>query len=157
MARTISLFAGCVALAAMLPAAAAAESTTASFEVSVVVEPACRVSATPMTFKGRGGESMDAASQITVACNDDTPVAVRLDAGMNAEGGERRLAGEGEPVEYAIYADASRSLQWEAGATRTGTAGAVPLALGAYGRIDADATLGALGAYRDTITVTVEF
>ena len=100
---------------------------------------------------------MDAPSQITVACNDDTPVAVRLDGGLNADGGERHLAGDGGLIEYAVYADAARSLQWAPGEALTGSAGAVPLALSAYGRIDAGATAGALGSYRDTITVTVDF
>lgn len=154
----ISLFlAGCGALAATLPAVVRAESASSSIEVSLVVEPACRVSATPMAFAGRAGEPMDAASQIEVACNDQTPVAVRLDAGRNADGAERRLAGDGGHVAYAVYSDAARSLRWDAGQVSAGTAGAVPLALGAYGRIDGAATPAALGRYSDTITVTVEF
>lgn len=110
-----------------------------------------------MAFAGRAGEAMDASSQIMVACNDETPVAVRLDAGRNAEGAERRLSGDGGHVAYAVYSDAARSQLWDAGRDTTGTAGAVPLELGAYGRIDGDATLAALGRYSDTITVTVEF
>ena len=140
-----------------LPVSASAGAASATMEVSLVVEPSCRVSATPLSFVGRAGEAMDATSQITVACNDDTAVAVRLDAGRNADGGERRLAGDGGEVAYAIYSDPARSLSWDAGQAQAGTAGATPLALGAYGRIDAHATLAALGSYRDTITVTVDF
>lgn len=157
MART-TLFVACgAALAAMPPAPAWAETASSTFEVSLVVEPACRVSATPMAFAGRAGEAMDASSQIMVACNGETPVAVRLDAGRNAAGNERRLAGEGGHVEYAIYSDSGRSLEWSAGEVQAGTAGATPLMLAAYGRIDAAATLDALGRYSDTITVTVDF
>lgn len=157
MARFTLLLAGTGALVALLPVTARAETASATFEVSLVVEPSCRVSAAPLSFTGRAGETMDAASQITVSCNDDTPVAVQLDGGANAQGGERRLAGAGGAVAYAIYSDPARSQQWGAGEPRTGTAGTVPLALAAYGRIAPGATLGASGSYRDTITVTVDF
>lgn len=126
-------------------------------EVSLVVEPSCQVSALPLAFAGRAGQQLDAASEISVACNDATPVAVRLDGGMNAQGSNRRLAGDGGEVDYAIYSDAARSSLWNAGEAMTGSAGPDPLTLAAFGRIEAGATSGAVGSYRDSITVTVDF
>lgn len=157
MARSTLLLAGTGALAALLPVAARAETASATLEVLLVVEPSCRVSAAPLSFTGRAGEMMDAAAPIAVSCNDNTPVAVRLDGGANAQGGERRLAGAGGAVAYTIYSDPARSQHWGAGEARMGTAGPVPLALTAYGRIAPGATLGALGSYRDTITVAIDF
>jgi len=154
MVRIASLI-GAVALA--IPAVAEAHSASATIEVSLVVEPSCRVSATPLAFAGRQGESLDATSEIAVACNGDTPVAVRLDGGLYAEGASRRLAGESGYVGYAVYSDPARTLEWQAGDALTGTAGVAPLTLAAYGRIESAATLNALGAYRDSITVTVDF
>ena len=126
-------------------------------EVRLVVEPSCDVAAMPLVFAGRAGQPMDAASEIRVACNGDTPVAVRLDGGRNADGATPRLAGEGGQVAYAIYADPARSLEWVAGQPLAGTAGVDPLVLAAYGRIDGGATTGALGAYSDSVVVTVDF
>jgi spore coat protein U-like protein len=126
-------------------------------EVSLIVEPSCRVSATPLAFAGRAGLPMDAASQIQVACNDDTPVAVRLDGGLHADGETRRLSGERGHVAYAIYSDPAHSMVWDAGDVVSGTAGANPLILPAYGRIAAVSTLGSSGAYTDSITVAVDF
>ena len=149
---------GIGAMAMALPATALARSASAIMEVRLVVEPSCHVSAMPLAFAaGRVGQPMDAASEIQVACNDDTPVAVRLDGGLDANGGNRRLTGEAGQVEYSIYSDPARTLRWNAGEAMTGTAGATPLTLAAYGRIDPGATLSASGAYRDSIIVTVDF
>ncbi|MDT9120807.1 spore coat protein U domain-containing protein, partial [Escherichia coli] len=77
----------------------------------------------PLLLPGRAGQPMDAASEIRVNCNSDTPVAVRLDGGLNADGPNRRLAGEAGRVEYSIYSDAARSLRWNANEPITGRAG----------------------------------
>lgn len=157
MARFTLLLAGAGALVPLPSVTAAAETASVVFEVSLVVEPSCRVSAAPLSFAGRAGQTIDAASQITVSCNDETPVAVRLDGGANAQEGDRRLAGATGAVPYAIYADPARSQLWGAGEARTGMAGPASLALAVYGRIAPGATLGALGNYRDTITVSIDF
>jgi spore coat protein U-like protein len=154
MAR-VALLAG--VLVAGGPVSAQAESASALMEVSLVVEPSCHVSATPMAFGGQAGQSLEASSNIRIACNDDTAIAVRLDGGLHSDGMRRRLAGEGGQVEYAGEFDAARSLEWSPGSAASGTAGAAPLTLAAYGRIDAAATLAGSGAYRDSITVTVDF
>ncbi|MGN3975378.1 Csu type fimbrial protein [Tsuneonella sp. SYSU-LHT278] len=148
----------------LLPMAAAAASgpahagqVTAAMPVTLVVEPGCQVSATPMAFAGRPGNAIDAESRIAVACNGDVPLLVTLDAGSHAEGGQRRLAGEGGYVAYALYSDSARVTPWTAGmplatATRGGQ-----VELAAYGRIGAGETLGAGGAYADTIAITIDF
>lgn len=156
MAR-ILLIVGVVVAALPVAATASANSASAVMEVSLVVEPSCRASATPLAFSGRAGAAMDAASDIQVTCNDDTPVTVRLDGGLHANGAGRQLSGAGGEVAYAVYSDPSRSLLWAPDEAITGVAGAKPLALSAYGRIDGAATIGALGSYRDSITITVDF
>ncbi len=145
-------------IAAAIPAAARADSASSTIAVSLVVEPSCRVSATPMAFAGRAGETMDATSRIEVACAGDTPVSVRLDGGRHADGGGRRLAGDAGHVAYQVYTDPARSSAWDPGRPLTGTAGTAPLSLAAYGRVGAAATLAAAaGDYRDTITISVDF
>ena len=147
----------CGAMVIALPASAQAHSASATMAVSLVVEPSCHVSAMPLAFAGRAGQPMDASSEIRVACNGETPVAVRLDGGLAPAGGTRRMTGEGGHVGYAVYSDAARTLEWPAGHALTGAAGAASLTLFAYGRVEGGATSGALGAYRDSITVTVDF
>ena len=126
-------------------------------DISLVVEPTCRVAATPLVFAGRPGETMNAASQVEVSCNDQVAVAVRLDGGRNPEGRNRRMLGDNGFVDYAIFSDAAGSQTWEVGQVRSGTAGPVPLVLDTFGRIDPQATAAALGRYSDTVTVTVDF
>jgi spore coat protein U-like protein len=152
---SILIAASAVFLAA--PAAAQSGVATSSIDVSLVVEPACNVTAAPLSFRGTAGRTIDAEAGIAVTCNGETAVAVRIDGGTNALGSERRLRGERDHVSYAVYSDPARGQRWDAGRAITGVARDGLLYLTAYGRVEQGATLAAAGTYSDTIAVTVEF
>ena len=146
-------------VAALLAAPAAAQSGNASgtIAVSLTVQPSCTVQTAPLVFQGRAGSAMEAQSRIVVGCSGDMPVAVAIDAGAHGSAGERRLAGAQGFVPYSLYADAARRVRWDASAPLAARAGTVPMELVAYGRIEPQATGAMLGAFNDTLTVTVEF
>ena len=131
---------------------------SATLEVSLTVLPGCSVTAAPLTFVARAGEGADAEAPIEVRCSAETGVAVSLDGGRNASGGERRLASAaGAMVPYAIYADAARKRAW-AGLPIVGDAAPNrPLRLMTYGRVERSDSNVPVGEYRDSVTVTVAF
>lgn len=139
------------------PAAAQSGVANSSIEVSLVVEPACNVTANPLSFRGTAGRTIDAEAGIAIACNGEMAVSVWIDGGTNPRGSERRLQGEQGYVPYAVYSDPSRGQRWDAGRAISGVARDGLLHLTAYGRVEQGATLTAAGAYADTIAVTVEF
>ena len=139
------------------PAAAQSGVATAQIEVSLVVEPACRVTADPLSFHGTVGRTIDAEAGIAVTCNGETAVAVRIDAGSNPIGAERRMQGDRGYVSYAVYSDPGRAQRWDAGRPVAGVVRDGRLQLTAYGRVEPVASLAAAGSYSDTIAVTVDF
>ena len=144
--------------AAIAPATAAAQqASSATMRVSMVVRPACSVEASPLSFAGDAGSTIDAESRIDVSCNTDVPVAVGLDRGTNEAAGQARLAGSSGFVPYAIYSDAARRVPWDTDAPVAATVQGGSLKLVAYGRVDPVATSGTAGYLADSVTVTVEF
>jgi spore coat protein U-like protein len=157
MNRAVNLAFLAAAVVGTAAAPANAGRVTATMPVTLVVQPACQVSATPMAFAGSAGSTIEAESQIAVACNGDVPLVVTLDGGNHPVGGERRLAGEGGYVAYALYSDPARQTPWSAGMPLASTAQGGRLELAAYGRIEPTATLAAGGTYADTVAITVDF
>lgn len=157
MDRARLLLLGLAAALPATPVAAQSGSASGTIAVSLTVQPSCTVQTAPLVFEGRAGSTMDAQSRIVVGCNGDMPVAVAIDGGANGSSGERRLAGAGGFVPYAIYTDAARRVRWDSGAPLAAQAGTVPLELVAYGRIEPQATGAKVGTFNDSLTVTVEF
>ena len=154
-ARPFSALVGTIL--AIVPSAAGAGQTSASMQVTLTVQPTCRVSASPLAFAGEAGHAIEAEARIAVDCNGDIPVAVSLDGGTHLAGGERRLAGEGRYVPYTLYSDAGRRFAWAAGHPLMATARDGRIELAAYGRVEADAAVEPGGTYEDTIAITVDF
>lgn len=143
---------------AMTPTMAKAGQASATMPVTLTVQPACRVSASPLAFAGDAGHAIEAEARIAVACNGDTPLAITLDGGAHPVGGERRLAdADGSYVAYDLYSDPAHQSVWFPGQPMSATARDGRVELAAYGRVEADATLTAGGNYADTIAVTVDF
>ncbi|MCT2559767.1 spore coat U domain-containing protein [Tsuneonella sp. YG55] len=157
--QRLAIIAVAVATAGTTAAAPAwAGQVSATMPVTLTVQPACRVSATPMAFAGTGGATIDAESRIAVDCNGDIPLSITLDGGAHAAGGERRLAsGGGGYVSYVLYSDAGRRMPWLPGQPVAATARGGRLEMAAYGRVDPSATRGADGEYADIVAITVEF
>lgn len=143
---------------------AAAQSATASFQVSANVIKTCSISATNVAFGNydpvvaNDTIAADQTGTVTIRCTRGTAWSVALDDGSYFLGGRRmQLGATGEYLPYELYSDAGRTVVWNAGAPQTGTAAsraAVPLTV--YAQVPAGQDAAA-GAYLDTVVATITF
>ncbi len=147
-------------LALSLPAQAA--TATSSIAVSATVQATCVNTATALAFGTYSGVQADATAVVTVTCTNSTPYNVGLNAGTAAGAtvSTRKMTGGASVfLNYALYSDAARTVNWgTTAATDTvagvGSGAAQPLTV--YGRVPA-AQFVAPGAYADTIIATVTY
>ncbi|WP_322965462.1 Csu type fimbrial protein [Sphingomonas fuzhouensis] len=129
-----------------------------TFEVIASPAKGCNVAATPLTFPTTGvlSRSVTAQSELSLTCTNQTPYALRLDTGRNADAsGTRRMRGpSGSFIAYSLFRDAALSSTWDSGLQASGTGTARGLAI--YGRVAAQPT-PAPGLYTDTVVVTVTY
>lgn len=144
----------------------AAATATAQFPVTALVVDSCVVGASPLAFgeyNGISGGVSDSVGVITPLCTSGTYYAVSLSAGLGsgATQSNRLLTGpNGTTLNYGIYTDPSRLTSWGDGTGGTsqpqgeGAGSAQPILM--YGRISTGQH-ASVGAYSDTITVTISF
>jgi spore coat protein U-like protein len=108
---------GALAAAVLLAAAggATAGTKTTSLLVSVVVEPACTVSAYPLSFGSYtpGFEGVSGNTTLSVRCTRGAPFTVALDAGSGWQRGAaaddvRRLSSANQNLAPGLYTDIIR-------------------------------------------------
>ncbi len=166
MTRSLLRFTLAAAVLAVLATArpAAAQSASASFQVSANVLRICTISANPIAFGDYdpiGVNETAAADQtgtLTIRCTRGTAWSVELGQGGNFSAGRRmRLGATGEYLPYELYSDASRTVVWDTAAPVTGTAAnRSPLDLTIYARVPANQD-ALQGFYSDLVTATVNF
>lgn len=161
------------ALLSAAPIAANAANNSANFGVQLTVQNSCTITAGNTasdinfgTVTGNIVANLDAATTLTVNCNNGALYHVGLNDGVNASAGQRRMlsSATGQYVNYELYSDSSHTARWGitgAGGTTTdvdGTGNNANQTLTVYGRVPGSPTqsVGA-GTYNDTITATVEF
>ncbi|HZH44207.1 MAG TPA: spore coat U domain-containing protein [Lysobacter sp.] len=148
-------------------AQAATDSTT--FTVSTNVTAACDVSASALTFANvdplaNASANTDGTSTVTVTCSNTTAYDVGLSAGNGASAtvSSRKMTHTdgSSTLNYALYSNAGRSTNWgdtvgtdTVSGTGTGSAQTHTV----YGRIPSGQQTAKVGAYSDTITVTVTY
>lgn len=129
-----------------------------TFEVTAAPAKGCTVTATALTFPETGvlSGAVTAQSGLTLTCTNQTPYALRLDAGRNADasGGRRMRGASGSFITYALFRDAALSSSWDSGLSASGTGLAQALAI--HGRVPAQQT-PAPGLYTDTVVVSVTY
>jgi spore coat protein U domain-containing protein, fimbrial subunit CupE1/2/3/6 len=133
---------------------AAAQVCTQVTTVAVAFGPYNERSATPMNGTG----------QVRVQCDAGVPYQVRLDPGSHSGGtfSPRVMADGGGlyQLQYNLFIDSGRTVIWGdgTGVTQvvTGVAQGAQDILQVYGRVFALQPVG-VGAYADTVTVTVEY
>ncbi|WP_379921904.1 spore coat U domain-containing protein [Erythrobacter sp. R86502] len=134
-------------------------------DVSATVVEACIVAANNLafgTYDPTAPSPTDAATSITVTCTPGTVFTVGLNAGIasGATVNSRQMASGSERLGYGLYQDAGRSVNWgNTPGTDTpvaATAGLIPSILTVYGRVPAQQAV-AVGAYTDTVTITVSY
>jgi len=128
----------------------------------------CSVTTTPVSFSNYDVFStlpLDSTGNLTVSCNnpDQKPmlIDVSISSGNSGSFSPRQMshAGAGEPMNYYLFLDASKTTIWGDGtggtATFTDTIVRNPSVNAViYGRVPARQNLRA-GAYSDTLLVTV--
>lgn len=129
-----------------------------TFEVTASPAKGCTVAATALTFPTTGvlAQAVTAQSGLTLTCTSQTPYALRLDAGRNADAsGDRRMRGpSGSFITYGLFRDPAFSSSWDSGVQASGTGLAQALAI--HGRVPVQPT-PAPGLYTDTVVVTVTY
>lgn len=154
-----------IALAlAVTPFGAANADETASFEVRLVIEGACTISATTLNFGTNSGSivaAIDNESALTVNCTNGTAYAVAMNNGVGtgASAAARKMtnAGDSSTVDYSLYTDTGRSTVWSDTSTASGTGNGADQNIPVYGRVAAGQTAVSVGDYVDTVVATITF
>ena len=138
----------------------------ASIPVSATVNSNCLISATSLGFgiyDPLQASDDNVTSTISVKCNKGAVVSIALDKGLGANASETArsmsLAGK-DPLNYALYADASYATNWgtTAGAQlATGTGLNTAVVLTIHGKIPMNQYTASVGTYSDTIIATVTY
>lgn len=159
-----TLLAGSVLALLAVAAPAAAQSASASFQVSANVLRTCTIAATAIDFGNYDPVSAndttpaDQTGTVTIRCTRGTAWSVALGDGANfGTGRQMQLGTTGEFLGYELYSDIGRTAVWNAAAPVTGTAASrAPVALTVYGRVPAGQD-ALEGAYLDTVAATINF
>ena len=151
-----TLLAGVLAVGASSSYAASA---TGSFDVTLQVQATCSITASNLSFSSitTGTTSnTDATSSLTVNCSTGTPYSVALGNGANFQS-VRRMAWGGSTVDYILYQDSSRSIEWNSSSTKASTGNGSDQNFTIYGRIPSGQNIRNTGSYGDTVIATVTY
>lgn len=163
--NTFRVIGAATVLAASLTAQAATQTTT--FNVTATVVSACSLSAANLAFGNYDPLAVtntDGTTSVSVTCSLLTPYNLGVSAGAHGASVSTRkmlISGGGtETLSYSLFRDALRTLNW--GVTvgtdtlsALGTGLAIPTTV--YGRIGSGQVTAPIGAYSDTVTVTVTY
>jgi len=121
----------------------------------------CTVTALPVVFGAYNplsSQNVDAAGSVTIACVPASAYVVSLSTGGGTYS-VRRMASGSHAINYNLYLDAARSVVWGdgSGSTSKVSDSAASATYPVYGRIPGSQSAAGVGAYSDTITVTVSF
>lgn len=140
-----------------------AATAVGNFQVQINIQAACVVaSATDLNFGNVGvlAANIDTTSTISVQCTNTTPYTIGLNQGVNgASVTTRQMSGTGGLVNYSLFRDASRTLNWGTTIgtdTVAGTGNGSGQSFTVYGRVPAQTTPSP-ALYSDTITVTITY
>lgn len=149
------------------PAPAAAQSATATLNVSATVTNNCTISTTALAFgsydpvAAHASTNLDGTGTVIIACTRGAAATIGLNTGSNASGSTRRMANGTEYLTYEVYKENARTNVWgnSGGALYdAGTApSSAPQTFTVYGRVPAGQNGAIAGSYADMITATVNF
>jgi spore coat protein U-like protein len=158
-------------LVAGVMAAGVAQSgtTTTTFAVTATVLSTCSATAAALAFGNYtpGTGTLTANTNITVKCTKNSPYTVALNAGATAGDSfaQRLMASGANTLQYNLYTTAALATVFGDGTAGTATVGgtgagvATATTVTVYGQLPDNATnqTAIVGAYADTITVTVSY
>jgi spore coat protein U-like protein len=162
VAAVVALLAGA---AAFMPAQAA--TATANLAVSASVTANCVITAGTLPFGAydpvvaNAAADLNGAGTFTVACTKNAAsVWIGMNTGANASGAQRRMKDAGtDYLNYELYSDAGRTTVWgntQATGLAYSSTGKAPATINVYGRVPQNQDV-AVGAYTDTVVMTVNF
>lgn len=159
-------------LAAMLPLAASAATTGASFNVTAMVAATCSVNATNVAFGSIGPASTTAGTAtgtVVATCTNGTPYTIDLSTGSGSFA-QRTMSDGTSTLNYNLYSDATYSgvlgdgtestVLISASTPDTGTAGTgtgTAQTYTVFGQLPLPQTAATAGAYTDSIVVTLNY
>ena len=157
-------FVGLLTAAALSSPMAHAATETADFDVQLVIEGACTITASLLDFGTNSGSidaNIDQDGALAVNCTNGTDYTIALDDGdgLLATTAARKMTHpDGSTVDYTLYQDATRTTLWGSGAnaysgTGTGSEQSIPV----HGRVPAGQSNVTVGTYSDNIVATIEF
>jgi spore coat protein U-like protein len=159
-------FAGAIALAAfgLASVRTQAATVTTTMPVKITIQNACNVTTTAPTTLDFGTQgplvaNIDQTSTITVTCTNLAPYNVGLNGGVSGSVVARTMLNGATPVNYALYRDTGRTLNWGTTVgtdTLAGTGNGTAQPITVYGRVPPQTTPAA-GVYTDNVTVTVTY
>jgi len=137
---------------------------SSSFTSQIIIQADCQIISTNTLDFGTQGvltANVDSTATFDVQCTNTTTYDLQLNQGTTAGGtiGTRKMVNGGATVDYMMYRDASRTLNWgvtNGTDTVAGTGNGLAQTITIYGRVPAQSTPAA-ATYTDTVTVTVEF
>jgi spore coat protein U-like protein len=137
------------------------DTATTSLTFTTVIEPACSITANPLSFGNYSGAVLDATTTLSVTCTDTTPYNVGLSAGTatGATVTNRMMTGPGGALlDYSLSSNSTNSTNWgnSAGSWVGGTGTGSAQSLTVYGQIPANQHTTS-GTYTDTIIATVNY
>ncbi len=169
MRRIVIVLAGLavVSIAAESRLFGQSSSATASLNISATVSKNCTISTAPVAFGAYDSVTanrtapLDGTGTVIVTCTKGAAAKVGLNAGGNAQGTTRRMAGAAaEYLTYELYKDAAHASVWgNTAADALDVPAAVnqnPQNFTVYGRVLQN-QVAAVGAYTDTVVATVNF
>lgn len=135
---------------------------TATFDASVLINPACTIGSTPLVFGTyTTGTTHNAASNLSVNCTRNGPYSITLDGGSvnnNVSARRMRLGPGPSTINYQLYRNSTRTQVWgntvatQYSGTGNGNTQSIPV----YGQVLSQGIKPA-GTYTDTITATITF
>ena len=155
---------------ALLAGNATAAEDTANFQVRILIQESCTISATAptdidfLTHTRSTGAPVSATGTLTVNCSAGTPYSIGLSGGANSTGdatapaaGDRRMSSGSAHVPYDLYRDGAFSNFWgnTTGNMQAGTGTAANQTLTVHGRVPS--TNFPAGTYTDTVTARVVY
>jgi len=138
-----------------------------SFAVRVQVLPFCEISEVKHVDFGThtvnavtGG--INSGGILEFRCNANTVYSIALGNGQHAQGNQRRMRhsdGSANVLAYELYRDTNRTQRWGSvlAERQQGTATGLPQSYEIYARVPGGQTVTAVGAYKDTVVVTVHY
>lgn len=163
MGKVVVLGAVILATAGVSVAAQASQSRQANLKVTATVVANCLVTTTDVAFGNydpvgaNASTPADATGTIELICSQGTVASLSIDAGQNAQGSTRRMAGPGAArLSYELYQEATRSTIWAGSSAISAAPSTAARRYTVYGRVP-QAQDQPAGSYVDTIVVTVSF